>query len=127
MHEIYQLEFIPNSLNALKKFQENGYLLIIITNQSGIGRNYFSIEDYHKFQKEFLKKLKEGGIKISKTYFCPHIPDDDCEYRKPKTRFIEDAVREFSIDLSKSWIIGDKISDILLSKDNELRSILISN
>jgi D-glycero-D-manno-heptose 1,7-bisphosphate phosphatase len=127
VHKIEDLKFLPGVLEALKKLQEE-YKLIIITNQSGIARGYYSEEDYLKFRKFMHKQLKDEGIRIDAEYFCPHYLEKgigkykiDCNCRKPKTGMIEQAEREFNLNLADCWMIGDKDADMLLSRNAHLK------
>lgn len=113
-YKIDSLKIYPGVIEGLRLLQEN-YIFFIITNQSGIGRGIYTIEDFHKFNNFFLEQLEEHGIKIEKTYFCPHV--NGCNCKKPSTKFIEDIVLEYNVDLSKSWTIGDHPSDILFGRD----------
>jgi len=110
-YKIEDLEVLPGVIDGLRLLQEQ-FLLFIITNQSGIGRGYFTIKDFHNFNNNLLNKLKEADIKIENTYFCPHIKEDNCDCRKPKTKFIELILSNYIIDLKNSWMIGDHPSDI---------------
>ena len=112
VHKIEDFEFIKGVKEALKHFLDAGYTLIIITNQSGIGRGYYTKEDFEKLTNWMLNELKKDSILIKKVYFCPHKPEDKCECRKPSPKMILDAKKEFDIDLKNSWLIGDKESDI---------------
>lgn len=125
VYKLSNLEFIPGSVNALKKLKKLGYLLIIITNQSGIGRGYYNKRDYLKFKNEFHKILNEKGVKIDAEYYCPHAPEDNCECRKPNTKLIKNAIKEHKVYVSKSFFIGDKTSDILAGKNAGLKTILV--
>ena len=107
-HDISQLEIYPDALEIMKQYQANGYVIVIITNQSGIGRGYFTIEQFYQFHRELLKKIEEMGIKIEKTYFCPHRPEENCNCRKPKLGMIFEAEKEIHIDINESVIIGDR-------------------
>ena len=107
-----QLAFIPKSLEALKILQEQ-YLLFIVTNQSGVARGHFAEEDLIQFNKEFEQILRNEGIVIEKTYYCPHMGDEDhCRCHKPNTLFLDQARQEFNIDLKNSFVIGDHPHDI---------------
>lgn len=97
------------------KILKNDYLLFIITNQSGIEKGLYTIEDFHKFNNFLLEQLRNQNIKIEKTYFCPHISGCDC--KKPNTKYIEENKSEFKIDLTISWVIGDHPSDIIMGKN----------
>lgn len=122
MHKIEQIKFIKNTVSALKELQKK-YILIIITNQAGIANNKFTEEDYHKFTNHYLSRLKNRGIKINGVYYCPHYQEavnpkyrKICYCRKPAPSLLEKAIREHSIDIDKSYIVGDKVSDLETSK-----------
>ena len=123
VHKIEDFKLIQNSIEGLKLLKD--YKLIFITNQSGIGRGYFTIKDFENFNNHLIEELKKQNIKIEKTYVCPHKPDDNCECRKPKTKLIKDAKKEFNIDLSKSFMIGDKKIDIQMGHNAGCKSILV--
>ncbi len=110
--EIEKFHFIDGVFEACEYFQKLGYEIIIITNQSGIGRNYFSEKKFMELTNWMLDKFNENGIKILKVYYCPHNPDESCNCRKPSPGMINQAMNDFKIDLNNSWLIGDKISDI---------------
>jgi len=123
-HKLEDLRIVPNAIEGLKLLSED-FKLIIITNQSGIGRGYYTFQDYQKFNEYMLKELDKHKIKIEKTYVCPHKPDDNCECRKPKTKLIKDAAKEFDIDLTKSFMIGDKKIDVEMGHNAGCKSILV--
>ena len=102
VHKLEDFRMIPNAAEGLRLL--GGYKLFIITNQAGLGKGIFTMEDFNKFSSHLLKELGKHSIKIEKMYFCPHKPEDNCECRKPKTKLIKDAEKEFNIDLSKSFM-----------------------
>jgi histidinol-phosphate phosphatase family protein len=107
-----QLKFIPKSLDALKILQKD-YTLFIVTNQSGVARGHFTEEELIKFNKEFEDILSQEGIAIEKTYYCPHMGDEDhCRCHKPSTLFLDQAREEYNIDLKSSFVIGDHPHDV---------------
>nr|WP_281950382.1 D-glycero-beta-D-manno-heptose 1,7-bisphosphate 7-phosphatase [Nitrosophilus kaiyonis] len=116
VHKIEDFEFTTGTIKALKYFQSLGYLLIIVTNQSGIGRGYYTKKDFYKLTSWMKNRLKADGIEIKEVYFCPHSPEENCKCRKPEPGMILKAAKDFDIDLKKSWMIGDKISDIKAAK-----------
>ena len=118
------MEFFPETVKALKAIPSD-YLKIVVSNQSGVGRGYFTIEQLNLFNDNFLAELKKNGVFIDKLYYCPHSPDDNCNCRKPKPGMFEQARQRFGIDFSKSWMIGDKSSDILAGKNIGARTILV--
>lgn len=122
-HKIEDFNIVPNAVEGLKLLKN--FKLIFITNQSGIGRGYFKFEDFLDYNARVVKELKRNGIKIKKTYVCPHAPEDNCKCRKPKAKMIEDATKEFGIDLSRSFMVGDKKIDVDTGKNAGCRSILV--
>jgi D-glycero-D-manno-heptose 1,7-bisphosphate phosphatase len=108
-------EFSKGIHGLLKHFKDAGYLLFIVTNQSGIHRGYYSKADFLELTSWMLEVLKSKGIPIEKVYHCPHTPDEQCNCRKPNTGMIEQALLEYPLILERSWMIGDKPSDILLA------------
>ena len=122
-HKLEDLRIVPNAIEGLKLLKN--YKLIVITNQSGIGRGYYTMKDFENFNKYLIQELKKHNIKIEKIYVCPHKPEDNCECRKPKTKLINDAAKEFDIDLSKSYMIGDKRIDVEMGHNAGCKSILV--
>ena len=114
--EIKGPEFLEGSIEGLKRLKEMGYDFIIITNQYLINDGIISLNDYQQFTGKFLKKLKEENIDILKIYFCPHNEKDHCHCKKPKPGMIEQAKKDFLIDMNNSIYIGDSQVDYLLAK-----------
>jgi len=104
--------FKKNIFSVLKYLQKKNFLLFIITNQSGIGRGYYSIKDFLILNDWMIKEFEKNSIKISSVQFCPHTPNSNCLCRKPKTKMFDEINKSFSIDKENSWMIGDKESDI---------------
>lgn len=123
---IDDLKFIPGAEDALYQLQQK-FSLVIVTNQSGIGRGYYTLEEYHQFNDSFLNKLSKKKVNISKVLFCPHLPDDNCPCRKPQTKLITDYLQESSqiLDTKKSFVIGDKIEDLELAHNLGIEGILV--
>ena len=112
-------EFMPGIFDLLRYLSANGYLLFIITNQSGIARGFYTEEEFNLLTGKMLAMLAVESINIEKLYYCPHHPDfgsvsyrKDCRCRKPKPGMILDAEAEFDLDLGQSILIGDTISDV---------------
>ena len=124
LYKIEDFEFIDGLFDSLKYLQNLDYKLFIITNQSGISRNYYTKEDFNKLTLWMLNEFEKNGIKISQVEFCPHGPNDMCSCRKPKTGMIENILDNFSIDLENSWLIGDKTSDILCAKNANIKNTI---
>lgn len=113
INSIERFKLIPGTIEALKKIQKCGYMIIVITNQSGIGRGLFTEDEYQAVNRYMTSIFKMNNIIISGVYHCPHSPDDDCSCRKPKIGLIKKAASIHNIDISKSILIGDKPSDIM--------------
>lgn len=118
-----QVEVFPGAAETLRKLKQAGYKLIIITNQSGIGRGYFSEDDYRAVESEFLRQL--GDDLIDGAYFCPDPPGADSPRRKPAPGMIFEAQREYHLDLASSYFIGDKASDIECGRNAGVRTVLV--
>ena len=110
-YKIEDLEVLPGVIEGLKQIQEK-YFYFIVTNQSGIGKGYYTLEDFHKYNNHLISILNDNHIKIEKTFFCPHVKEDNCDCRKPNPKFIKEIANQWDIDLESSWMIGDHPSDI---------------
>jgi len=120
VYEIEKFEFTKGIFELLRLFINQGYTLFVVTNQSGIGRGYYSEEDFQMLTAWMLKKLEEEEIFIESVQYCPHHPEANSDCRKPKTGMIEAILAEHTIDLKDSWLIGDKQSDIDLAKNADV-------
>ena len=123
VHKIEDFKLIQNSAEGLKLLKK--YKLFIVTNQSGIGRGYYALKDFESFNNHLLSELKKHKIRIQKTYYCPHRPEDNCDCRKPKIKLLKDAEKEFGVDLKKSFVVGDRKSDFEMGKNAGCRTILV--
>lgn len=106
------LVLFPDVVPSLRKLQDAGFLLLIVTNQSGIGRGYYSEADMHRVNQRLLEELTFHGIRVERIYFAPEAPDQASRGRKPSPEFLFDAREEFGLDLAASYMIGDKLSDL---------------
>ena len=115
LYRIQDFKFNNRIFRLCKKFQDEGYLIFVITNQAGIARGYYTKKDFEIVTKWMINQFLLKKIKITKVYFCPHHPDfsKKCNCRKPNPGMILNAMEEFDIDLSNSVLIGDKKSDII--------------
>ena len=134
LYKIEDFEFLPGALEALKKLQNAGYLLIIITNQSGIARGYYTEEDFQKLNSWMLETLENEGIHISAVYYCPHHPKapiekyrTECQCRKPKLGMYEQAVRDFDLEVGKCLAVGDRLRDSSVCEVFGCRGFLVGN
>lgn len=112
LHKVKDFKFISNVFEACRYFQSLNYEIIIITNQSGISRNYYSEEDYQLLNSWMLLQFKANGVEILDVFHCPHLPNANCSCRKPKPGMLISAKNKYKINMSESWMIGDKASDM---------------
>jgi len=122
LSRVDDMRLFPSTSNAIALLKSHGYLVIMVTNQSGIGRNIFDKEDMHRLHDEMNVRL---GGQIDAIYFCPHLPCDGCRCRKPDVGMLESAFTDFEIDVELSWMIGDKRSDIELGTNSGCRTALV--
>ena len=131
LHKIEDFEYEKNVVEGLLKLRDLGYKFAIITNQAGIARGYYTEEDYLKLQSFIEDDLFKKGIKIEKSYFCPHHPNVsgkygiECNCRKPNTGNFELAIKEFDIDVKNSFMIGDKITDLIPAEKLGITPVLV--
>lgn len=114
LHKKEDLIFIDGMPQFIKKWNDWGYKVIVVTNQAGIARGYYTVDDMYDLHDYINERLAEYGAHIDAFYFCPHHPDITgyCKCRKPETGMIEQAIKDFNIDVSKSVLFGDKPWDI---------------
>ena len=109
-HKLSDLKIYDDIIPLLMDYYEKNFLIIVITNQSGIGRGYYTVDEMESFNREIAKELIFKGIKIEDFFYCPHTPDQGCRCRKPETGLIEEAAIKYDIDISNSVVIGDRES-----------------
>jgi D-glycero-D-manno-heptose 1,7-bisphosphate phosphatase len=122
--DIKAIEFYPGAVDALRSV-DRLFLKIVVSNQSGVARKKFAENDVKRFNHALSEKLKGEGITIDGWYFCPHGPDDNCPCRKPRPGMLLEAAHKLSVEMTKSWMIGDKTSDILAGKSAGAKTILV--
>lgn len=127
VYKIEDFKFIDGVFKACLHFKKLGFDIIIVTNQSGIGRGYFTQDDFNKLNKYIKKEFLKNDIKILDVFFCPHKPEDKCNCRKPEIGMIEQALNLYDIDLKNSWMIGDKSSDIQLAINSNIKNSILIN
>lgn len=120
------LEFLPGAAEGLRRLYRGGYRLVIISNQSGVGRGYFSLERLQQMNARLLEMVRAEGAEIAGIYCCPHRPEDDCDCRKPRLKLLLQAARDLGFDPGDAIVIGDKASDIELGRRAGALTVLIS-
>lgn len=122
LSRLEDLRFFPFTDEAIRLLKENGFLIIVVTNQSGIGRKIFEQASMHEIHEKIQEELTE---RVDEFYFCPHLPSAGCACRKPKLGMIETACGHFPIDLENSWIIGDKAIDVETGFNAGIKTALV--
>ena len=107
-----QVAIFPGAQEALKRLQDAGFKLFIVSNQSGVGRGYFTLADVNRVNQRLIELLGRGGVRFEKIYIAPEAPEQPSRGRKPSPQFLFDARDEFGIDLSQSYMVGDKLIDL---------------
>ena len=125
---IEDFEFVTGIFPFIQLFIDAGYLVFIVTNQSGIGRGYYSEKNFTQLSAWMLNEFEKQNIHIENVYYCPHSPEEKCYCRKPQAGMIQEALKTYDINLSDSWMVGDKSSDIELAFNAGIKnSIFISS
>jgi D-glycero-D-manno-heptose 1,7-bisphosphate phosphatase len=119
-----EFRMIPKAINAMQLLQKS-FVLFIVTNQSGVARKIFTKKALVSFNKEIENFLLEKGIRIKKTYYCPHLAEDYCQCHKPSPYFLRKAAKEYSIDLKKSFVIGDHPHDVEMAVTAGAKSVYV--
>jgi D-glycero-D-manno-heptose 1,7-bisphosphate phosphatase len=132
LDDLSKLRLLPGAGAAIKRLNEAGFQVVLVTNQSGVARGYFPESLVHDAHSLLCKMLKSEGARIDAIYYCPHHPKAgnshytvDCECRKPKTGLIDRAVKELDIDRGHSYMVGDKWSDIELAQRAGVHAVLV--
>lgn len=133
LYKISDFEYMEGAVAGLKELSDMGYLLVVVTNQSGIARGYYTEEDYRRLDGWMRRDLLDKGVKIAGSYYCPHLPDGcvaeyakECDCRKPKTGLYYRAARELGIDMAHSFAIGDRLRDLSICHESGVKGILLS-
>lgn len=132
INHISRFVLLPGSAEAIRLFNENGYLVVVVSNQSGVGRGYFPLELVNEVHDRMKTLLAGEGARVDGIFFCPHYPGGklpeysvSCECRKPGTGLIKMACESFDIDLPNSYVIGDRSTDVELARNAGARGILV--
>jgi D-glycero-D-manno-heptose 1,7-bisphosphate phosphatase len=125
VNHIDRFQIFPFAAEAIRQLNRADISVIVVTNQSGIARNIFPESLVHEVHKKMVAELAKGGAWIDAIYFCPHKSEDVCVCRKPNPGLIEQAAREHGLDLSASWIVGDRYADLEMGHAAGTRGVLV--
>ncbi len=112
LHDPVEVVVLPGAADALRRLHQSGFRLIIVTNQSGVGRGYFSMADVERVHERLRADFGKEGVHFDRIYVAPEAPDQPSHGRKPSPAFLYDARDEFRLDLSECYLVGDKLSDL---------------
>ncbi len=115
----------PFAAGAIRKLNDANLPVIVVTNQSGVGRGFFAESMVNIVHEEMTQQLAAAGAHLTAIYYCPHTSDDDCECRKPKPGMIRQAAREHGVDMARSFVVGDRYGDVELAQANGGRGVLV--
>jgi heptosyltransferase-2 len=121
-----ELVLFPDVVSAVKQCNDAGIRVIVVTNQSGLARGYFSQADLDAIHQKLREMLREGGAWIDDILVCPHFPDDGCRCRKPNPGMIEQAQALYPVELRRSYVVGDKSIDVGLAAKVQIKGILVT-
>jgi len=127
MRDPDEVRLLSGAAEALADIAQDGWKLIVISNQSGVGRGLISPDEMRRVQGRFLEAIESHGVTVTASYLCVHSPDDRCECRKPSDFFLRLAAREHGIDLKSSWMAGDREADILCGRRAGCSTIWLRN
>jgi histidinol-phosphate phosphatase family protein len=118
-------EFLPGAREALRKLKSNGYRIIVLSNQAGVGKGYFSERDLERINDMMVNKIKEDGADVDAVYYCIHKSDDYCSCRKPRTGLFDRAKNELGVNPAGKCFVGDGITDIMAGKNAGCKTIFV--
>jgi D-glycero-D-manno-heptose 1,7-bisphosphate phosphatase len=125
LNHISRFRMFSFAAAALRRLNEAEYPVIVVSNQSGVARGYFPESLVQHVNEAMIQQLSEAGARLDAIYYCPHASSENCPCRKPKTGMLENAAREQSIDLRRSFVVGDRHGDIQLARNVGARGILV--
>jgi D-glycero-D-manno-heptose 1,7-bisphosphate phosphatase len=125
VREWSQVFIYPKTYLSLFRIQQAGYKIIIVTNQSAVGRGLISLQTAEEINRKLVETLRENSGQVDQVYMCPHHPDDGCDCRKPEPGMILQAARELDLDLPRSWMIGDAWSDMLAGQTAGVQGLVM--
>src|SRR5687767_5140879 len=120
-----ELEVLPGAPEAVKRLNDAGFVTVVITNQSGVRRGFFTESDLGEMHAKLVSEVESAGGRLSGIYFCPHLPDDACDCRKPAPGMLKQAAQEHGIDFARSFFVGDRPEDIACGACVGARTILV--
>ena len=125
LHRIEDFRWLPGAIDAVRALKRNGWRVVLITNQAGIGRGYYTEQDLAALHDHLEAALAHAGAGLDAVYYCPHHPEAGCRCRKPGALLYEQAARDLDIDFAASYAVGDKLADLIPARRLGCRTILV--
>jgi D-glycero-D-manno-heptose 1,7-bisphosphate phosphatase len=125
LNHLSRFRLLPGAAAAIRRLNQAALPVVVVTNQSGVARGYFPEQLVRDVHDRMNRELQKAGARLDGVYYCPHISSDQCDCRKPKIGMLEQAARELGLDLRKSFVVGDRKSDVELAHCAAARSILV--
>jgi D-glycero-D-manno-heptose 1,7-bisphosphate phosphatase len=128
LHDRAKVRLLPGAAEAIRRLNSAGFLVVTVSNQSGIARGLYRVAEYDAVQRRLAQLLEAHGARLDGAYFCPHHPDltGPCDCRKPGTKLFRDAAAALGIDLARSWFVGDRLSDVAPGETLRGRGLLVT-
>ena len=122
-----EVELLPGAANALRTLRDRGWALVLVSNQSGVGRGLITTQQARAVHERLMVELSTWGVELDGAYYCPHVPDDACECRKPRPGLLLQAAAELRLDLSDSVMVGDRRSDVEAGREAGCTTVLLGS
>ena len=128
LHEPEKVRLLAGAASAIRRLNQAGYPVVVVSNQSGIARGRYTVADYDAVQRRLVDLLAKEGAHLDGAYYCPHYPSvtGPCPCRKPGTKLFRDAAADLGLDLTRSWFVGDRFSDVQPAAELGGRAILVA-
>ena len=120
-----EFEFLPGAFEAIKRLNQSGYEVIVISNQGGVAKGLYALKDLDKITKNMLGEIEKAGGKIRSVHYCPHKDEDNCNCRKPKTGLFSQATKGLQVNFTNTFFVGDNRRDVLAAKAIGCKSIFV--
>jgi D-glycero-D-manno-heptose 1,7-bisphosphate phosphatase len=122
-----EVELLPGAAHGLRTLGDRGWALVLVSNQSGVGRGMITPEQAQAVHDRLMVELRASGVELDGAYYCPHSPEDDCECRKPRSGLLRRAAAELRLDLAGSVMVGDRQSDVEAGRGAGCRTVLLGS
>jgi len=127
LSEVNQIKFFDGVLEKISQVKLKGFKIFIITNQSGVGRGYFTEEKLKQIHCALVEMMNSAGANVDDIRYCPHAPEENCFCRKPNPEMVQSLARKYNISTGESFFIGDKVQDVLTGKNSGCNTVLVLN